>query len=173
MKVFGFDFGDELDGCDTSEPERKVTNQPQNFGRTQDREFDAGVIPDLHCAEQGEQVAAKLGIEYVPGVGPILTSLEQAERYCRETGQAPKNAVNISRRLCRRNAFGHESKRTRKQVEVDWNDRSAYLGKQRRNENELRQHAAAHRRGVAEEAAARALIAEANRSGKYYSIPKP
>ena len=180
MKVFGFDFGDEApqehelhsssshdDATSTGRSARQPAPSSQSPHVGSD--FDAGVVPDLH-KDCGEEAAGRLGIGYVPGVGPILRSTQQAIDYCKATDQAPAALSRVIEEPLKRKGCGFQSKKTRKRVVFDGYDAAAFKGKMRRDMREVRHDAAKYQADMKAEHEARRQAQKATKR-TIYSFP--
>lgn len=129
------------------------------------RAFDSGCIPDLHC-EEGEAVWKKLGKQYVPHVGPVITNNAELKDYMRITNHHFHDASKMVEVEERPGAFGYDRKRKRKKR--DHGDFEPTFGTFRRDPNDFNDGKKRAREQVEIDRAAHAAKERARHKTKKY-----
>lgn len=80
------------------------------------RDFDAGVVPDLHTQEFADDWRA-LGKDYVDHTGPIISNNRELHDFMKMTGHVMKDQSSIVEESRGHGAFGYTKKR-KKRVKV-------------------------------------------------------
>lgn len=129
-----------------------------------DRDFDSGVVPDLHC-DEGPGVWKN----YEPGVGPIIRNQAELKRYCELTGHNVKGQTHIEER--HRYHDGVASRGKKKVVVSDGFE--AVTGHFRRDRQEILDSKRMHERGLRQEAKIQAEQEKRRQdTKKFFFMPK-